>query len=135
MRFQFCINATKDLNAWKVDDKFAYVQIVAILQQISSDPQLEDMLLERSADNDGISFSRWVQQFRKGNDLYRIKTITPEGYSNAKWRIIYAYLPISRSRSEPEFHILALPHRDKFDYDNPEDCITKRIIADLRLLY
>lgn len=135
MRFEFSINAMKDLNTWKAQDKASYVRIVALLKQIQADPNLQECLLERKAAVDGISFQRWLEQFRKGNHLYRVKSITPEGYSNAKWRIIYTYLPIDKSRSQAEFHILAVPHRDNFDYDNPEDCITKRIIADLRLLF
>lgn len=134
MRFEFSINAMKDLNTWKADDKAAYVAIVALLKQIQADPNLQECLLERKAQIDGISFQRWLDQFRKGNDLYRVKSITPQGYSNAKWRIIYTYLPISRLRPQAEFYILAVPHRDKFNYDDPQDCITKRIIADLRLL-
>lgn len=133
MRFDLVINAKKDFDEWKAADKQAAADIMALLMQMRADPLLQDRLLDRKSEDNGLSISRWEEQFRKGNDLYKIKSITPEGYSNAKWRILYAYFPPSAAVIDPEVYVMAIVHRDKFNYEADHE-ITARIHQDLRTI-
>lgn len=132
-RVEFSINAKKDLNEIKENDPAAVAMILATYSQMKLDPNLQDLLLERYRSEDGINISRWISQYKRGNDLYRLKWVDFNDSATCKYRVIYAYKPISIYNSEAEYRILAIVHRDKFDYTD-ENEYTKRIIEDYRNL-
>lgn len=130
MRFELHINAKKDLDAWLIKQPKEAAKILALLNQMRTDHQLQDKLLEKNIIHDDINIRRWEEQFRKKNDLYRIKTVDAEGYSDAKWRLIYVYFPPGSCGPVAEFHVMAIVHRDKFNYEADNE-YTKRILHDI----
>lgn len=130
MRFELHINAKKDLDAWFKTHPREAAKILALLNQMRTDHQLQDRLLDRNTVHYDISIRRWEEQFRNKNDLYRLKTIEPESKSDAKWRIIYVYFPPGSCGPEAEYHVLAIVHRDKFNYETDNE-YTKRILNDI----
>ncbi|MBN1379928.1 MAG: type II toxin-antitoxin system RelE/ParE family toxin [Gammaproteobacteria bacterium] len=99
--------------------KIFLARVLAVIEQVKADPELQDKLLDHGWIGNGISISKWLHQYGKPyfRDLWRIKMWDKRG-TLIPYRIIYAFQPISRSNSTQTFHVLALIHRKDIDYDN-----------------
>lgn len=121
-------DAEADLEAIDQTDPFAAGFIVALLQELGSDPDLMDRLTQHRYDvqNSGdwaanFSVSRWIEQSDQGRNLWRLKSweLTSEG---CHYRIVYAFDPTTFRH-----HVLGIFPRSEFDYesDNPR---TERVL-------
>ncbi|MEO3879293.1 hypothetical protein [Rheinheimera fenheensis] len=133
MRVELHINAKKDLDAWFAKKPAEAADIIALIQQMRSDHELQDKLLDQNSNHEDINVRRWEEQFRKKNDLYRIKSINAYGHSSAKWRLIYAYFPPGVCGPDPEYYVMAIVDRDKFNYEADNE-YTKRILHDINFI-
>ena len=71
---------------------------------------------------DNISVRAIVSQQRAGNNLWRLKLWDLER-EGIQYRLIYAFTPLSKT-----IHILAVVHRDSFNYE-PDHPITRRVLS------
>lgn len=101
----------------------AAARIAVLLQELEGDQDLLDRLTQheyygRSHSAD-FHVSKWVEQWRQGRDLWRLKVWDLEGHG-LKYRIIYAFVPKRR-----HYHVLAIAPRE-FNYDSRHP-LTQRI--------
>lgn len=118
-------DAQKDLDELWESDEDAAALIEATLDEIRGNEALLDALLEHDFGKrgDGASFhvNKWVQLWRQGKDLWRLKVWELEN-ERKRWRIIYAYMP-----TESRYYVLGVAPRE-FDYD-PNHPLSQRIMA------
>jgi hypothetical protein len=117
-------DAEQDLDElWEIDEG-ATADIVALLEQAACDQELLDNLTVRDFGrhrSEDIHVDKWVEQQRKGRNLWRLKIWDLED-RGIRYRVVYALDPrISR------YHVLGVVERG-FDYDKSDDR-TKRILA------
>ena len=114
MRLVVHEDAASDLDVIGKENPLAGAIILALLEELRCNPDALDTLTDHKfgerRDRD-YSVSKWLEQWRKGNDLWRLKIweLEDKGFL---YRIIYAYLPAPRSK----YVVLGIPPRD-FDYD------------------
>jgi len=102
----------------------AAATIVALLQEVRTDPRIQELLtVDHFGEHATESFHvrRWVEQQRKGRNLWRIKIWDLESLG-LTYRVVYALDPRFR-----RYYVLGVVHRD-FDYDENDDR-TKRMLA------
>lgn len=68
-----------------------------------------------------VHVSKWQEQWRKGNDLWRLKVWDLED-KGLRYRVIYAFIPRKR-----HYHVLAFAPRS-FNYDSSHP-LTQRILG------
>lgn len=88
-------------------------RIAVLFEQLRGDPRLLSRLLEDRYGESGETFfsiRKWEEQWKKGNDLWRLKDWTLYEL-DLRYRLIYAYMIPTRS-----IYMLAVVHRS-FDYD------------------
>ena len=117
-------DAEKDLDElWEIDET-ATADVVVLLEQAACDQGLLDNLTARDFGrhrSEDIHVDRWVEQQRKGRNLWRLKIWDLED-RGIRYRVVYALDPrISR------YHVLGVVERG-FDYDESDER-TKRILA------
>lgn len=118
-------DAKEDLKSIRCIDSVNAARLVALLQELNTDEDLRDRLLDRNSDEDDrIHIMRWVEQFNKGKNLYRIKVWDEQIERYMPYRVIYAYLP-----HDPIFNyvVLAIVHRKDFNYESTNN-YTHRIL-------
>lgn len=122
-------SAKNDLRVIRSLDRISFLRIMAILEQIECDPNLQNGLLEPRFEQDDIAFSRWVRQFNIGNNLYRMKMWSvcgrEDGLYPLNYRVIYAYYP-----KESSYVVLGVVPRGEFDYDDKSNAYACRILRD-----
>lgn len=119
------IDAEKDLDEiWDSDpDSAAFLE--ALLEQIKADQNLLDALTVRDFGKYGgetFSISQWFDQWHRGYDLWRMKAWELEE-QHIQYRIIYAF-----ETGKQRYHVLAIVHRSKFNYERDHP-LTKRILV------
>lgn len=99
-------------------------RILALLEELEADQDLLDRLSQhdfgkhRPAD---FHVSRWVEQWNKGRNLWRLKVWDLEEHG-IRYRIIYAFVP-----NRHHYHVLGIVPRS-FDYEEGHP-LTRRILA------
>ena len=122
-RFYVHDDARGDLDGLWETDPVAAARVAVVLEQLEHDESLRERLLEhrygsnRTAD---FEIQKWVSQWEKNRDLWRLKIWALEDL-DIRYRVIYAYSIPNRS-----FHVLAVAHRD-FNYDE-SDRISQRVL-------
>ncbi len=94
------------------------VRVAMLLEQLANDEDLLDRLTQHGFGRRGIdtfNISKWLDQWRKGNDLWRLKI-----WEVMDYRVIYAFIP-----QQHEYHVLGVVHRE-FNYE-PDHIATQRI--------
>ncbi len=114
-------DAKKDLADIKQVNQKAWALIVAFLEQAAADQDLLDRLSQNQYKDDDYHVSRWVQQWKEGRNIFRLK-IACLTNMDATYRIIYAFDP---SRAPQHYHVLGILPRS-FNYDQ-NDSRTRRI--------
>lgn len=98
---------------------------MVFLQEVQGDQHLLDMLTAQNYGSDRAEkfhVTKWVQQQRRGRNLWRLKIWDLES-QGIRYRVVYALDPrIQR------YYILGIVHRN-FDYDE-SDPRTRRILAE-----
>jgi hypothetical protein len=118
-------DAEDDLDEiWETDpDSAAFID--ALLEQIKADQNLLDALTDRNFGeygNEPFSVKTWVEQWRDGYDLWRLKAWELEE-QHIRYRVIYAY-----ETGKQRYHVLAVVPRSSFNYERDHP-ITQRIHA------
>jgi hypothetical protein len=127
IRYQLAISseAKADLAAvWRSDPESAGV-LQATLEQIQADQLLLEILTVRdfgAYGTEAFHVDRWVDQQRRGRNLWRLKVWELEGHGRQRYRVVYTLDPrFSR------YFVLGIFTRD-FEYD-PKDARTRRVLA------
>ena len=116
-------DAKADLEQLWKDAPRAAARIAVLLQELQGSQDLLDRLTQHGfGDRSHAKFhiSRWLEYWRKGKNLWRLKDWNLEN-DGFRYRIIYTFVP-----SKMQYHILAIAPRD-FNYvaNHP---ITKRVL-------
>ncbi|MET4160498.1 hypothetical protein ABIE61_000312 [Marinobacterium sp. MBR-111] len=121
-------HAKDDIRSIIAVDRPGALKVLALFEDMQTDAELQERLLDRKTDDyeETVDVMRWVEQFRQGNDLYRIKIWEPDRARALPYRVIYAYLPLDRIAN---FVVLGVIHRKDFNYE-PDHSFTKRILHD-----
>ncbi|MBK8508950.1 MAG: hypothetical protein IPL51_09965 [Candidatus Competibacteraceae bacterium] len=88
-------DAKSDLKELLKTDGAAAGRIIALLQEIQSDADLMDRLTQHdfgACQTAEFHISKWNEQWRKGNDLWRLKIWDLED-QKLRYRIVYAFIP------------------------------------------
>lgn len=121
-------NAANDILEIAAKDSKGAAGVFALINEMNSNELLQDMMLERKGLNVPWSSQRWLEAYKEGYNLYRIKEVDFKGFSTNKYRVIYGYITEKSWRTEC-YVILAVVERDKFNYELHHP-ISKRIISD-----
>jgi hypothetical protein len=123
-------DAVADLRAIRASDPEAFGRLFALLEQLKADLTWVDRLLDSGHGSDRvgpIAVMKWHDAHRvAGLPLWRLKFWDLEK-SGLKYRVIYLYNWPDRS-----YNVMAVVHRDSFDYDDPTDPIRIRVFARCR---
>lgn len=117
-------DADGDLEALWKSEPDAAARIAVLLEELAGNQDLLDRLTQHNFGVHGhhdIHISKWQEQWRKGNDLWRFKVWDLED-KGLRYRIVYAFLPQKR-----HYHVLAIAPRS-FNYDASHP-LTKRILC------
>lgn len=121
-------HATHDILSLKASDPDAVAAIVVALEQIQADPKAIELMTTRGNVDVGtvrLNLKVWESAKGKGN-LWRFRVLdTPA----TNYRVVYGYHWQTR-----QICVLAVIHKDEFDYDNHQSSIAKRIFADWRAI-
>jgi hypothetical protein len=123
-------DAAQDLRALRDSDADAFAKLVALIQQLQKDAVLRSRLLDHGFAGTGdepISIMKWLgAQKVERLPLWRLKFWDLER-QGLLYRILYIY-----HWPDATFYVLAVVRREKFNYDDPNDPIRKRIVATCR---
>ena len=118
------IHAKADLKAISASDRGGAFAVLAALEQIEVDPRAIDKLLtwgENQFGNTRVNVKPWQAAKKRGN-LWRFRVLdTPA----TVYRIVYGY-----HYQTKQLCILAVVHKEKFNYDDLTSDIARRILAD-----
>ncbi|WP_155944413.1 hypothetical protein [Pseudoxanthomonas sp. Root630] len=126
-------DAAADLQAIRAADRHTGADLLTYLQELNDDQDQLDLLTVHghSYENgdwlENIDVSRIESQQQAGRNLWRLKLWDLER-EGIQYRYIYAFAPRSRT-----IHILAVVHRDRFNYE-PSHPITRRVLDAYALL-
>lgn len=127
-------NAENDIRKLRAINKPAAAAVMVALEQIEADPKAIDKLTTHGDDpevgkNDPVrlGIKRWETAKGPGApQLWRFRIFdTPA----TVYRVVYGYHWQTR-----QICILAVVHKDEFDYDNLDSDIAKRILDDWRTI-
>lgn len=123
-------NAKKDLIGLRPTDPDAVAHILAMYQQIQSDPLAQDKLTQRGDNKFGsylVNVKEWATARPQGN-IWRFRVLDTPATS---YRVVYGW-----HWKTQYLWILAVVHKEnkEFDYDNLNAPISARIISDWRSL-
>ncbi len=123
-------NAADDIRDIKAGDPSSAAKIMTLIQELKNDEELQEKLLEHhtTAQNDTIDIMQVVSQ--RENNLGRIKFIDLP-HPVAKYRIFYAFNPISQYNNRQSFSIMAVTIRSDDTYE-PSNEIIQRINKAIR---
>lgn len=123
-------DAVGDLRAIRASDPEAFPQIFALLEQLKADPKWINRLLDSGYGSDRrgpIAVMKWHDAQRVAHlPLWRLKFWNLEK-NGLKYRVIYLY-----NYPDQSYNVMAVVHRDKFDYDDPNDPVRIRIFTRCR---
>lgn len=115
----------QDLENEDVPDEVV-ADILSLLEQIEADPLVVDKLTTHGDNEFGsttVNVKRWqTMRSNRRDDLWRFRILDCPATT---YRIVYGYEMKAR-----KIHVLALVHKDEFDYDDHDTPIAKRILAD-----
>ena len=121
-------HAVTDLEAISVSDPDAAAAMLIALEQIEADPNAIDKLLTKGDNIFGaahVNVKAWQAVKKKGN-LWRFRILdTPA----TVYRIVYGY-----HWQTKQLCILAVVHKEEFNYDDLTSDIARRILADWNAL-
>jgi hypothetical protein len=109
---------------WHVAPQAA-ARIAVVLQELEGNQDLLDRLTQHdfgAYGSGGIHVSKWLKQWNRGKDLWRVKIWDLEE-KGLRYRIVYAFIP-----GKKHYHVLAIAPRN-FNYD-PHHELTRRILRD-----
>lgn len=121
-------HAADDLRNLRVVDPQAAAAVVVALEQIQADPKAIDKLTTYGNNIVGtahLNIKPWETARNKGN-LWRFRVLNTPA---TVYRIVYGYHWQTR-----QICVLAVVHKEKFDYDDLNSDLTRRILADWREL-
>jgi len=122
------IHAKEDLDLIWESDPEAAATTLAVLEQLEADPKAIDKLTTYGDNDVGamlINVKPW-QKMRKKTDLWRFRILDTPATS---YRVIYGYQWQTR-----QLYVLAIVHKEKFNYDDLNGALALRILADWRAL-
>lgn len=121
-------NAAQDLRDLRVVNPGAAAAVTVALEQIQVDPKAIDKLTtfgNNTVDAARLNIKRWESVRGQGN-LWRFRVLdTPA----TVYRVVYGYHWQTR-----QICVLAVAHKEKFDYDDLNSDLARRILADWRTL-
>lgn len=121
-------HAVQDLDQLWADDIEAASAVTVVLEQLEADPVLIDKLTTYGNNTVGqnrINVRPWESAKGQGN-LWRFRILdTPA----TVYRIVYGYHWQTR-----QLCVLAIVHKDKFNYDDLNSSLAQRILADWRAI-
>ncbi len=126
-------NAEDDIRKLRAINMPAAAAVVVALEQIEADPKAIDKLTTHGDDpevgkNDPVrlGIKRWETAKRHSVLLWRFRIFdTPA----TVYRVVYGY-----HWQTKQICILAVVHKEEFDYDNLDSDIAKRILGDWRAI-
>ncbi|MGD0959255.1 MAG: hypothetical protein ABSB19_05545 [Methylomonas sp.] len=116
-------DAEDDLEKIWSDHFESAARITVLLEEIKGNDDLLDRLTQHDFGSYGSAdfhVSKWLDQWNRGNDLWRLKIWDLE-HCNEKYRIVYAFIPTKK-----HYHVLGIVPRE-FNYDASNE-LTKRIL-------
>lgn len=117
-------DAEDDLeNLWDEAPEAA-ARIAVLLEELEGNQDLLDRLTQHdfgSYHSADFHVSKWVEQWKKGKDIWRLKVWELED-KGLQYRVVYAFVPV-----KSHYHVLGIVPRD-FNYDADHQ-LTKRILA------
>lgn len=124
-------DAVADLRSIQASDPVAFGRLFALLEQLKVEPSWIQNLLTtgHGSDRSGpISVMKW-HGAQKGArlPLWRLKFWDLEN-KGLKYRVIYHF-----NWPDQSYNVMAIVHRDSFDYDNLNDPIRIRVFARCRI--
>lgn len=129
--FRIHNDAVADLKAIQVSDPDAFGKLFALLEQLKTEPSWIARLLDSGHGSDRfgpIAVMKWHDAHRIARlPLWRLKFWDLEK-NGLKYRVIYIY-----NWPDLSFNVMAVVHRDSFDYDNPNDPIRIRVFQRCRV--
>ena len=117
-------HAKEDLDRLWVADRSAAAKVLTVLQELQSDPDLIDKLTQHGDNTVGptlLNVKRWEKARAVGN-LWRFRILNSPATSH---RVVYGYHWQTR-----QVCVLAVVHKESFDYDDLRSDISRRILAD-----
>lgn len=121
-------HAVQDLNQLWVGDPAAASAVVVVLEQLEADAGLVDKLTtygDNPVGQNRINVKRWENAKSRGN-LWRFRILdTPA----TVYRVVYGYHWQTR-----QLCVLAIVHKDGFNYDDLNSSLAQRILADWRAI-
>jgi hypothetical protein len=122
------LHAQGDLDSIWESDPEAAATVLAVLEQLEADPRMIDKLTTYGDNSVGatvINVKRW-QSMRRKADLWRFRALDTPATS---YRVIYGY-----QWQTQQLCVLAIVHKEKFNYDDLDSHLAFRILADWRAL-
>lgn len=123
--FDICENAAADLDRlWDSDSKAAAAVVVA-LDEVLVDPELiKKLTTQGDVDfrTQRLGIKRWREAQRSPNNLWRFRILDTPATS---YRVVYGFHWQLR-----HVCVLAIAHKDQLDYDNLDQDLSERILAD-----
>ena len=123
--FDICENAAADLDRlWDSDSKAAAAVVVA-LDEVLVDPELIKKLTTQGDvyfRTQRLGIKRWREAQRSPNNLWRFRILDTPATS---YRVVYGFHWQLR-----HVCVLAIAHKDQLDYDNLDQDLSERILAD-----
>lgn len=117
-------NANRDLDALWVADPEAAATVYVVLETLEADPKAIDKLTTHGDINIGdlrTNAKHWISATRSRN-LWRLRVLDTPATS---YRIVYGYHWQTR-----QLCVLAIVHKDNFNYDDHNSEIVQRIFTD-----
>jgi len=117
-------DAEDDLEALWDKAPDAAARITVLLQELEGNQDLLDRLTQHDFGAYGVAdfhVSKWVEQWKKGKDLWRLKVWDLEE-KGVNYRIVYAFVP-----GKGHYHVLGIVPRG-FNYE-ADHKLTRRILA------
>lgn len=135
--FEYHENAEEDIKKYLEKDLQGITDLLAVLEELEANPDCRDVLLEKDLDfeaSSGYTLNAkpfailWKVVQGKSRDIWRLKSWDPAD-KLLKYRILYAYFRPRYAGASPKFVVLAVIHRDEYNYqiDHP---ITVRVKND-----
>jgi len=123
-------DAVDDLRGIQIKNLDHFIKIAAFVQQLKADRCLISRLLDNGFGSDWdepINVKKWISASKIEHiPLWRLRAIDLEK-SELKYRFIYFYHYPTKTNI-----IMAIVHRDEFDYDDTNNEIRKRVISSIK---
>lgn len=117
------ISAKQDLRKIRNENLEAFTDVLALLEVIRDDPAAIDKLTTHgnvTFADDNVNVKKWINA--RPENLWRFRLLdTPA----TVYRVVYGYHWQTRT-----VHVLAVVHKEEFDYDNLQSDLGRRILSD-----